>query len=165
MGWKSLLFIPTGRIGRQPFFLALAGLYVVWLVAPFMFALLGALSGPRGAAIVSQLIALLGLLQMLLLPYVSACLHAKRLRDAGRGLWSLMTIVVFSLVTPPLAVVLLARPKGLDTGSIDGLVTATALVMAGFVVIGAWLAYSLWVGLGRPRPESREAHPVATQFQ
>ena len=127
MDWKTLLLSPRGRIGRRDFWMGFGVL--------------------MAASIALTLLPVVGQFAGLVLLWPLACIHAKRLHDAGRSGWLLLL---------PLSVFVLALGRvAMATG--DGLFDAhvmfdsargpiiTAFAVAGLVAFG----FMVWVGLSK----------------
>ncbi|MGR4865198.1 DUF805 domain-containing protein [Caulobacter sp. LARHSG274] len=151
MGGLKLLLSPAGRIGRRAFAWSALGLYGLLPAVAVTNVLLGATGG--GLVSLALSCALLGL--VVLAPYVGLCLHLKRLRDAGRGPGSLMSLTLLTLVGTPLALALpsLRLAYGHDAGPEGGDAMMFAAMALGAWALLAWPFYSLWVGLARPKTE------------
>jgi uncharacterized membrane protein YhaH (DUF805 family) len=150
----SLLFDPRGAIGRRAFALAMLGLYGVWWGGPFVLVMPAVIARDSRLGPPDSLVQLLALLQMTVLPYISLCLHLKRLQDAGRDVWSLVVMLVATLAAIPVAIAAaLWRLQG--QSSAENL--NYPLYMIGFVLLAAaivllaWPLYGVWVGAARSK--------------
>ena len=123
---KDLYLTPHGRLGRQTYWLALAGLVVANLVA--------------------GLIPVIGSLVALALLWPCACVIAKRLHDMGRSGWP-----AFALTFPCAILGLFAALVALMTADLTtaGLALAAAGVVAvvGSLVGLAGLVLIVWAGV------------------
>ena len=169
MDWLRLPFDPSGRIGRRAYGLAMLGVYAVWWGTPFALVLPAVIARNSQLGPPDSLLPLLFLLQFVVLPYVGVCLHLKRLRDAGRGPWSLVVMVALTLTAFPAAIAFgLWSLRG--QSSVENLnypiVIGILLILTAIVIVLAWPAYAFWVGLGasriRPAQDNRQ---LATAFE
>jgi uncharacterized membrane protein YhaH (DUF805 family) len=75
MNIGNLLFSPTGRISRKPFWIG----FVIIVVVYFALSLLSLVAGP--------LASLIALITIILVVYMACCVHSKRLHDFGKTGW------------------------------------------------------------------------------
>lgn len=157
MGGLKLLLSPAGRIGRRAFAWSALGLYgLLPAVAALNLLLSAAGDGPISITLSCVLLGL-----VVLAPYVGLCLHLKRLRDAGRGPWSLVSLSLLTLVGTPLALMLpsLRLAYGYNSGPGGGDAMMFAALALGAVALLAWPFYSLWVGLARAKTQDVSVSP------
>ncbi|TCS12109.1 uncharacterized membrane protein YhaH (DUF805 family) [Caulobacter sp. BK020] len=158
MGGFKLLLSPAG-IGRRAFGWSALALYGLPLaLAATNLLLLKTL----GENLVTATLGTILFGAVVLVPYVGLCLHLKRLRDAGRPPWSLISLSLLTLLGTPLALLLPSLRLMFQNGpGVEGSDTMMFAAMAlGAAAILAWPFYSLWVGLAGPR-----ADEIATQVK
>ena len=99
----ALLFSPSGRLDQRTFAYAVIAVYAVGLASQFL--LSSGVMGPAGIWTYP--------LAQIVLTWVWFVLHAKRMRDAGRGIGGVLTIaILYVLPVVLLLVVLMAVTAG-----------------------------------------------------
>ena len=168
MDWLRLLFDPSGRMGRRTYGLGIVALYVVWWGMPTAWALPAVILRDSRIQPPDSVLPLMSFMQMLVLPYVGICFHLKRLRDAGRASWSLWTMVALTLAAFPAAIAFglwTLRGQSSAENLNYPIVIGILIILTGIVILLAWPAYALWVGLGSPKPLARDGQELAVGFE
>ncbi|MFT4250888.1 MAG: DUF805 domain-containing protein [Caulobacter sp.] len=166
----GVLFSPRGRIDRRTFGLAILAVYVLWYLVPAVLATIGAFSGDIGT---SLLLNSLHTPTLLVLTYVSLCLHLKRLADAGRRGVSFAVMCAATIALPILATVAALSMAGdalqgqssmnnLNYPLVGGMMLFLWLGPTLLLIAVGWPIYSLWTGLAPSRPAPRETAPAAS---
>jgi len=101
----ALLFSPSGRLDRRTFAYAVIAFYAVGLASQFLFSV--GVTGRAGMWAYA--------LAQIALTWVWFVLHAKRMRDAGRGIGGVLTIATLYVLPVVLLVVLIAATAGSST--------------------------------------------------
>jgi uncharacterized membrane protein YhaH (DUF805 family) len=165
------LFSPTGRLRPQPFVVAAAGVYVAGVAS----------HGLTTADVIARVGLWAFVAVQALLVWIWFALHAKRLRDAGRGvglaagigLLYVLSIVLLVIVAAAFFNTAAADAADANTASALGLILlvavvaalagsahydvawllVTALTLAAFVPVAVALLFTLWAAT---RPSSAE---------
>lgn len=144
MDWRTLFLTTDGRIGRRDFWIGIAIIF--------------------GIAVVAGWIPVLGQLIALALIYPSICLQAKRLHDMGKTAWLMLVPMGVGMVCSAVAAAMGGMAAiGLGAG---GEAAAAGAAMAG---VGAFLVlilavvvsfgFLLWVGLSSGDPGENRFGP------
>ena len=151
MDWKTLFLSANGRIGRQPFWIGVAILFVAGMVLNF--------------------IPIIGQLAALALTYCWVCLYSKRLHDFGKTGW--LAALPFALILVLMIVSIMSlggmAAMGAFSGSEDAMAGAAmggmgVMALASMLIALLALAFLLWVGLtpGEPGANRYGEPPAAT---
>jgi uncharacterized membrane protein YhaH (DUF805 family) len=153
MDFKALFLSPTGRIGRQEFWIGFLILCV--------------------AAVVASLLSIFGLILHLVLIYFWVCVFAKRLHDMGKS--AVLAVIPYAVWIVAGVIMAVAGGAALFSGAFsDNSSQAAAFVGGGimgvlipiFLAIILNLAFVLWCGLSPSQPGDNQygappqAHPL-----
>jgi uncharacterized membrane protein YhaH (DUF805 family) len=121
----ALLFSPSGRLDQRTFGYAVVAFYAVGLASQFL------LSTPVTVRVGLWPYAL----AQIVLTWIWFALHAKRMRDVGRGIGGVLTIAILYVVPVVLLVAFLAVTAGSSTDqSHSGAASGLGLLFAVFFI-------------------------------
>ncbi|MBI1685831.1 DUF805 domain-containing protein [Caulobacter hibisci] len=131
MDWKTLLFTPDGRIGRQAFWIA-------WLML-------------LGVNVVAGWIPVIGWIASLVTLFCFVCIYAKRLHDMGKsGWWQLLPIVLGPVLLMGSVIWLVFGSAAIAIGGGDpqyfALASVGAMIIAAILGFVITAGFTLWVG-------------------
>ena len=98
----ALLFSPSGRLDQRTFAYAVVAFYAVGLASQFLLSAPVAVRAGMWSYALAQIV----------LTWIWFALHAKRMRDAGRGIGGVLTIAILYVLPVVLLVALMAATAG-----------------------------------------------------